>query len=152
MTNWSILMPIQFTQKRIINTLLVGTLALGIGSLNIQPAAAQVDRSAFREMARELNLSRSQMRETADIMQDFKADIEGILTPEQLEVLQVVREQQQSQTQTQDPQEFQEALNLTDTQSAQITTARTEMVADLQEILTPEQIEGLMEMTAFNQF
>ncbi len=140
-------MQIQLTRKRIVNTLLIGTLALGLGSFNIQPAAAQLDRSAFREVAEELNLSRSQMREVGGIIRGLNSELEEILTPEQLETLQSVRDQQQSQ----DPQELQEALNLTDTQSAQLAVAREETVAELQEILTTEQLEGIMERTAFSQ-
>jgi hypothetical protein len=144
-------MSIQLTRKRIVNTLLIGTLVLGIGSLNTQPAAAQLSRSAFREMARELNLSRSQMQATAGIMREFKSEIEGILTPEQVEVMQSARGQRQSQSQIQDPQQLQEALNLTGTQSAQLAAAREEMVMELQAILAPYQLEGIMEMTGFSQ-
>ena len=140
-------MKFRLTRKRIINTLLIGTLALGIGSFNLQPAAAQLDRSAFRELAEELDLSRSQMRQVGGIMRGLNSELEEILTPEQLETLQSAREQQESQ----DPQELQEALNLTDTQSAQLAIAREETVTELQEILTPEQLEGILEVTAFNR-
>ncbi|MEO1352442.1 MAG: hypothetical protein AAFW84_27195 [Cyanobacteria bacterium J06635_15] len=140
-------MELQLTRKRIVNTLLIGTLTLGLGSFNIQPAAAQLNRSAFREMAEELDLSRSQMREVAGIMRGLNSEIEEILTPEQFELLQSVREQQQAQA----PQQLQEELNLTDTQSAEIAVARRETVGKLQGVLTPEQLERIMEMTAFNQ-
>jgi hypothetical protein len=102
-------------------------------------------------MARELNLSRSQMQATAGIMREFKSEIEGILTPEQVEVMQSARGQRQSQSQIQDPQQLQEALNLTGTQSAQLAAAREEMVMELQAILAPYQLEGIMEMTGFSQ-
>ena len=102
-------MQIQFTRKRIVNTLLVGIMALAMGSFHVQPAAAQLSRSAFRETARELNISRSQMRAVAGIMQNSKSEIEEILTPEQFEQMQSLREQQQSQPQTRSPQELQEA-------------------------------------------
>ncbi|MEL7070108.1 MAG: hypothetical protein AAGN15_15835 [Cyanobacteria bacterium J06581_3] len=144
-------MQIQLTRKRIVNTLLIGTLALGIGSLTIQPAIAQPSRSAFREAARELNLSRSQMQDVAGIMRGFSSEIQEVFTPEQLELLQSAREQQQSQTPAQDPQELREALNLTDTQSAQLAVVREEMVVELQSVLEPYQLEGIMELTAFSQ-
>ncbi|MEL7065668.1 MAG: hypothetical protein AAFP00_18150 [Bacteroidota bacterium] len=144
-------MQIQLTRKRIVNTLLIGTLALGIGSLTIQPAIAQPSRSAFREAAKELNLSRSQMQDVAGIMRGFSSEIQEVFTPEQLELLQSAREQQQSQTPAQDPQELREALNLTDTQSAQLAVVREEMVVELQSVLEPYQLEGIMEMTAFSQ-
>ncbi|MEO1743936.1 MAG: hypothetical protein AAFR99_19240 [Cyanobacteria bacterium J06629_9] len=144
-------MQIQLTRKRIVNTLLIGTLALGIGSLTIQPATAQLSRSAFREAAKELNLSRSQMQDVAGIMRGFSSEIQEVFTPEQLELLQSAREQQQSQTPAQDPQELREALNLTDTQSAQLAVVREEMVVELQSVLEPYQLEGIMEMTAFSQ-
>ena len=60
-------MKFQLICKRIVNTLLMGTLVLGLGSFNLQPATAQLDRSTFREIAQELNLSRSQMREVGGI-------------------------------------------------------------------------------------
>ena len=144
-------MQIQLTQKRIVNTLLMGTLALGLGSFHIQPASAQLSRSAFREIAEELDLSRSQTREVAGVMRNFNSEIEEILTSDQFDLLQSTREQQQSQTQTQDPQELREAINLTDTQSAQLAAAREEMVVGLQEVLTPDQVERIIEMTAFSQ-
>ncbi len=137
----------QLTRKGLIKTLLITTLTLGMGSFNNQPASAQLDRSTFRETAQELNLSRSQMRETAGIMRDFKSDIETILTSEQLEILQTAQEQP-----PQEPQQLQDALNLTDAQSTQLAAAREEMVLDLQAVLQPYQLEGIMELTAFSQF
>ncbi|MDV3347293.1 hypothetical protein QGP82_01175 [Leptothoe sp. LEGE 181152] len=140
-------MQFQITRKRIVNTVLIGTLALGLGNFNGQPATAQLDRSTFREVAQELDLSRSQMRQVGGIMRDLNSELEEILTPGQLETLQSAREQQESQ----DPQDLQEALNLTDTQSEQLAVAHAETVAELQEVLTPEQLEGIMEVTAFSR-
>ena len=140
-------MQFQLARKRIINTLLIGTLALGVGSFNSQPAAAQLNRDNFREVAEELNLSRSQMRNVGGIMRDLNSEVENILTPEQFQLLQATREQQQSQN----PQELQAALNLTDTQSEQLATVREETVVELQSVLTPDQIEKMMEMTTLNQ-
>ena len=140
-------MQFQITRKRIVSTVLIGTLALGLGNFNGQPATAQLDRSTFREVAQELDLSRSQMRQVGGIMRDLNSELEEILTPGQLETLQSAREQQESQ----DPQDLQEALNLTDTQSEQLAVAHAETVAELQEVLTPEQLEGIMEVTAFNR-
>ena len=142
-------MQLQLTQKRIVNTLLTCGLALGIGSFSLQPATAQVNRGAFREVAQELNLSQSQMREVGGIMRDLNSEIEEILTPEQFELLQSTREQQQSQPQS--PQQLQEVLNLTDTQADQLAEVRAETVVELQGVLTPYQLERIMEMTAFNQ-
>lgn len=144
-------MQIQLTRKQIINTFLIGTMSLAIGGIHIPPASAQVSRSDFRETARELNLSRSQMREIAGIMRSFNSEIEEILTPEQFELLQSTRKQQRSQPQTQDPQELQEELNLTDSQSGQLAEAREGMVVELEAVLAPYQLEGIMEKTAFIQ-
>ena len=141
-------MQFQLTRDRIINTLLIGTMALAIGSFHIQPAAAQLDRSTFREVAQELNLSQSQMREVAGIMRGFNSELQEILTPEQLERMQLAQEQQ---SQTHDTQEIKEALNLTDTQVAQLAAAREDMVVDLEGVLEPYQVEGIMEMTAVSQ-
>lgn len=144
-------MQIQLTRKQIINTFLIGTMSLAIGGIHIPPASAQVSRSDFRETARELNLSRSQMREIAGIMRSFNSEIEEILTPEQFELLQSTRKQQRSQPQTQDPQELQEELNLTDSQSGQLAEAREDMIVELEAVLAPYQLEGIMEKTAFSQ-
>ncbi|MEL6779259.1 MAG: hypothetical protein AAFO06_18580 [Cyanobacteria bacterium J06597_16] len=147
-------MPLQRPQRQlanalVTNTLLVGTLVLGIGSLGVQPAQAQMSRSAFRETARELNLSRSQMQSVAGIMRDFSDEIQDILTPEQFELLQSTREQQASQPE--DTEMLKEALALTQTQSTQLAVVREEMVTGLKEVLEPYQLEGIMEMTAFSQ-
>lgn len=138
-------MQLQLTRQQIASILLIGT--LGLGSFHIQPAAAQLDRSAFREIAEELDLSRSQMREVGGIMRSLNSEIEEILTPDQFELLKSAQKQQQSQ----DPQELQEALNLTDTQSAQLAIVHEETVVELQAVLTPEQLEGIMDITAFSQ-
>ena len=143
-------MQLQLTRKGIVNALLVGTLTVGFGSFYLQPATAQMDRSSFRELAEELDLSRSQMREVGGIMRNLNSEIEDILTADQLDLLKSAREQQQAQ----DPEEFQElreALNLTDTQSEQLTVVREEMVDDLGEVLTPDQLERIVEVTAFGQ-
>lgn len=145
-------MPFQLTRKRIANTVLIGTLILGIGSINMRPAIAQMSRSEFRDLAQELDLSRSQMRSVAGTMRGFKSDVEDILTPEQLDLLQAAQDQSQGEEQqAQDPQDVQNALNLTDAQSTQIETAREDMVTELQEFLTPEQIEQIVELMTFSQ-
>ncbi|MEM8613276.1 MAG: hypothetical protein AAGF93_14750 [Cyanobacteria bacterium P01_H01_bin.105] len=136
----------QLTRKGIVNALLVGTLSVGFGSFYIQPTSAQMDRSTFREIAEELDLSRSQMREVGSVMRDLNSEIEDILTADQLELLKSAREDQ-----SQDPEELQEALNLTDTQSAQLSVVREEMEVELQAILTPDQLDRLMEVTTFSQ-
>ncbi|MEB3213238.1 MAG: hypothetical protein VKL39_17945 [Leptolyngbyaceae bacterium] len=146
-------MKLQFTRKQIIKPLAIGTMILGIGSFNLQPAAAQVDRNAMREMAEELDLSRSQMRQLAGVMRSFRSEIEDILTSEQLELLQAAREELQSQTQAQiqNAQELKEALDLTEEQTEQLAEARRELVDELQNVLTSEQIESLLEMTILSQ-
>ena len=141
-------MPIQFTRKGVFSLLLVGTLALGIGSFNLQPADAQLSRSTFRATARELNLSRSQMRKVAGVMRSFKSDLEDILTPEQFELLQSAP-QQQSPTQK---QELKEVLALTDTQSSQLASAREDMVEGLQGILSPSQFSIMVSRMGLNRF
>ncbi|MEM9215369.1 MAG: hypothetical protein AAGD25_13600 [Cyanobacteria bacterium P01_F01_bin.150] len=142
-------MPFQLTRKRIVKTVLIGTLVLGVGSVNMQPAIAQLSRSEFRELAQELDLSRSQMRDVAGTMRGFKSEVEDILTPEQLDLLQSAQEQQQSDPQA--AQEVKDALNLTDAQSTQLEAAREDMVAELQEVLTPDQVTQIIEMMAFSQ-
>jgi len=146
-------MEIQFTRKQIIKPLIIGTMVLGIGSFNVQPAAAQVDPSVMREMAEELELSRSQMRQLAGIMRGLRSEIEDILTSEQLELLQAAREEMQSQAQPQiqNAQELKEKLDLTEEQTEQLAEVRNEIVDELLGVLTPEQIEGILEMTIAGQ-
>lgn len=139
-------MPIQFTRKRLFSLLLLGTLALGIGNVTIQPAAAQHNRSAMRQTARELNLSRSQMFKIAGIMRDFRSEMKDILTPEQFELLQSTQQQQS----TTEPQEVRDALALTGTQSTQLASAREDMLAELQGVLTPSQFTKMMKKVSFN--
>lgn len=139
-------MKIQFTRKQIVSILLIGTMALGFGSLNIQPTAAQFSRSTFVKTARELNLSRSEMRKVAGVMRGFRAEIQDILTPEQYEALKTKRKQQKPH---QSPQKLKEELDLTDRQSVQIATARQDMITGLQGILAPNQITKIMEVTGF---
>ena len=143
-------MHLQLTQKRIVSTVLIGTMAVTIGSIHAQPAAAQLDRNTFREAASELGLSRSQTRDVAGIVRGFNDELQEILTPEQLEILQSAREDQQSQPQ--DLQALQASLNLTETQTEQISTARASLDEELREILTPEQLAGLIEIAGFDQF
>ncbi len=144
-------MKFQPTQKRIVNTLLIGAVAITIASLQVQPANAQMSRSAFREAARELDLNRSQMREIGGIMKNSKSELQAILTPEQFELLQSARQQAQTQAQARNPEQFKSALGLTDIQAAQLAALHEGMIVQLQEILTPDQLEGIMELTAFSQ-
>ena len=143
-------MQIRLTRSVFSNLLLIGTLALSIGSLYAQPAAAQLNRSNFRELAEELDLSRSQMREIGGIMRGFNAELQEILTAEQYESLQAARAQQ-ADADGRDPEALKASLNLTDEQSSQIASARTELVAGLEDVLTPEQIERMIEIAGFDQ-
>ena len=142
-------MRIQHTREKIVKALLIGTVTLTTGTFNLQPATAQFNRSTFRETSRELNLSRSQMREVAGILRSFNSEIKDILTPEQFEELKSAKEQQQSNPQGHNLQNLHEELNLTDTQSADLFKARKVMTLELQEVLAPEQIEKIMENVAF---
>ncbi len=141
-------MPNQFTRRQIFNTLLIGTLAVGIGSFNLQPSDAQLNRSNFRQTARELDLSRSQMRQVAGIVRSFKSDIKDILTPEQFERFRSAQKQQ-SKIQR---QELKELLALSDTQAAQLASAREEMIADLEGVLTPSQFTRIVSRMGLNRF
>ena len=143
-------MRIRLTRNVLRNTLLIGALAVSIGSIYAQPAAAQMNRSNFRELADELDLSRSQMREIGGIMRGFNAELQEILTDEQYEVLQAAQAEQ-ADAEDRDPEALKASLNLTEEQSRQIASARTEVVTDLQEVLTPEQIERMMEIAGFDQ-
>lgn len=144
-------MPSKLIENRFAKTFLILTATLTIGGFHIRPVLAQADKSAIVETARKLNLSLPQMRAMRSIMQDFSADVQQVLTPEQYEQLQLVREQQQSQPENGDPQNAKEVLNLTDVQVAQLSEAKQETVTELQEILTPEQVEEIMGATALGQ-
>jgi len=146
-------MQIQFTRQQIITPLVIGTMILGIGSFNLQPAKAQVDRSAMREMAEDLNLSRSQKRQLAGVMRNFRSELDDILTADQLELLHAARQEMQSQTppQVQTDLDLKNELNLTEEQTEQIVEARRDMVDSLQDVLTPEQIESILELAIVGQ-
>lgn len=139
-------MPTQFTRQRIFSLLLTGTMLLGVGSVYMEPAAAQFNRSAFRQTARELNLSRSEMFKIAGIMRGFRSEMKDILTPDQYELLQSTRKQESKPQ----PEEIREELALTDIQSEQLASAREDMVAELQEVLTPSQFTRMMEKLSLN--
>ncbi|MGF1516119.1 MAG: hypothetical protein ACFB5Z_20810 [Elainellaceae cyanobacterium] len=51
------------------------------------PQLVQAEPSSASAALRELDLSFSQMRQLRDIMQDYRQELEVILTPEQLEQL-----------------------------------------------------------------
>lgn len=123
-----------------------GLTGLLLGVPRLTEARPSDARSAFRE----LNLSFSQMRQLRSIMRDYRQVVERVLTPEQLEQLEALRESGQVGTAEAVPEDNPLAeLNLSDTQIEDIAAAGDVMEQALQEVLTPEQLEQLETVEIF---
>ncbi|MBE7386150.1 MAG: hypothetical protein F6J95_032770 [Leptolyngbya sp. SIO1E4] len=124
----------------------------GVGALLIgSPQLVQAQPGNAPAALRELDLSISQMRQLRSIMQDYQADLEEILTPEQLETLQDLREAQQD-TQAPDRNTAEDLfaeLDLSEAQTDQLETVQASMTQELQGVLTPEQFEQLEDTEFF---
>lgn len=97
---------------------------------------------------RELGLSRSQMRQLRGMMQDYQAELEDILTPEQLEEMQSLREAAQQGSSVSAEDALAE-LDLSEDQATQLEQTRASLRQDLAGVLTPAQLEKLEEMGRF---
>ncbi|NER79260.1 MAG: hypothetical protein F6K42_06690 [Leptolyngbya sp. SIO1D8] len=128
----------------------VGMSALLIGS----PQPVQAQTADAPNALRELDLSFSQMRQLRSIRQDYQADLEEILTPEQLEEMQDLQaarqEAQDSQAEENAAEDILAELDLSDEQTNQLTEVHESMVQDFQDVLTPEQLEQLEETEFFD--
>lgn len=134
----------------------VGLVTVGTGVLllpSAQLVQAQPDPAAVR---RELDLNMSQMRQLRNIMQDYQAELEDILTPEQLEEMQDLREaarQEGAASESNQPsrEDIIAELDLSDDQIEQLTEVRESMEEDLEDVLSPQQLEKLEEMGGFGR-
>ncbi|MEO1096023.1 MAG: hypothetical protein AAFX01_14105 [Cyanobacteria bacterium J06638_28] len=127
----------------------VALAAAGIGALLL--VNPQLAEARPPEGMRELNLSRSQMRQLRDIMQDYQSDLQGILSPEQLEEMQDLREAQQNgEVADVDREDMIAELGLSDNQVEQLDDVQASLEAELEGVLTSEQLEKLSEMEGFS--
>ncbi|MEM9005341.1 MAG: hypothetical protein AAGE59_17685 [Cyanobacteria bacterium P01_F01_bin.86] len=131
-----------------VGLIITGTSLLLITSTPIAQAQSTIDPGAIR---RELGLNRSQMRQLRDIMQDYQAELEDILTPEQLEEMQDLREASQqdgtiAESERPSGEDIIAELDLNEDQVEQLEQTRESLKQDLETVLTPEQIEKLEEM------
>lgn len=141
-------MDIQKKLPRLTRLALIG---IGIGTVLVaSPQLAQAQSSNPRAVMRELGLSRSQGRQLRSIMQGYQADLEDILTAEQFEELQDLREAQRNgQGDAISQEDIAAELELTDSQVEQLGEARESLDEELAGVLSPEQLEQLEEMAGF---
>ncbi|MEO0408432.1 MAG: hypothetical protein AAF289_13875 [Cyanobacteria bacterium P01_A01_bin.135] len=118
------------------------------GLLLAAPTLTEARPSNPRAAFQELDLSFSQMRQLRGIMQDYRQVIENVLTPEQLDQLEALRESGQAAEAPPETNPLAE-LNLSDTQIEEIAAASDVMEQALQEVLTPEQLEQLETVEVF---
>lgn len=129
---------IRRTSKLLIVSLGVGTLLLATPG----PAQSQVNRDAIRS----LGLSRSQMQEMRGVILGYQSELEDILTSEQQQQLEDLQEEMQGSSATGNRPDLFSELNLSDDQASQLEILQADMVADLGEILSEEQLERAQEL------
>ena len=131
-----------------VGLVIAGSSLLLMASPQLVSAQATTDPAAIRQ---ELDLNRSQMRQLRGIMQDHRAELEDILTPEQLEEMQALREAAQQDSSVSDSEQPSREdiiaeLDLSEDQVEQLEQTRESLQQDLEAVLTPEQLAKLEEM------
>jgi Spy/CpxP family protein refolding chaperone len=106
-----------------------------------QPLLAQAQRQSQGRYAG-LDLTQEQQDKIAQIRRETRSQIEALLTPEQQEQLKALR-QNNRQQQREAFRAAREAVNLSDTQIAQMREIRKSARTEMQAILTPQQQEQL---------
>ena len=106
-----------------------------------QPLLAQAQRQDRGPYAG-LDLTQEQRDKIAQIRRETRSQIDALLTPEQQEQLKALR-QNNRQQQREAFRAAREAVNLSDTQIAQMREIRKSARAEIQAILTPQQQEQL---------
>ncbi len=115
---------------------LAATATLMMAPLTLTAANAQA-----YPLLQELELSDDQQAAVQDIFQDFRSDLDDILTDEQQEQFRTVYQE------LQDVQAAAQAIhNLTDSQKEDIREVLQDTQADLSEVLTDEQLAELQEI------
>lgn len=118
--------------------------SVGVGGLLLStpnPAQSQVDR----EVIRSLNLSRSQMQQLRGVMQGYQSELGDILTSEQQQQLEDLKAEVQSGSSDAPSDPFTE-LDLSADQASELETLQADMAADLEDILSTEQLEQAEEL------
>lgn len=125
--------------KRKLMPLLVGAIALTFAATPLV-LHAQSDRP-IQDLPQfaGVELTQDQQDELAQIREETRAQIEAILTPEQLELFRAAKESGQVR------REAFAQMNLSDEQRAQIREIREAAKSESQAILTPEQQEQIRE-------
>lgn len=125
--------------KRKLMPLFVGAIAL---TLAATPLALQAQSNRSIQDSPQfagVELTQEQQDELTQIREETRAQIEAILTPEQLELFRAAKESGQVR------REAFAAMNLSDEQRAEIREIRESAKAQSQEILSPEQQEQIRE-------
>ncbi|MEM6835592.1 MAG: hypothetical protein AAF609_01955 [Cyanobacteria bacterium P01_C01_bin.120] len=138
-------MPVRNVIPKVSRLLLIG---LGAGALLIStPRLAQSQTAGInRQAMRELNLSFSQMQQMRGVMQSYQSELEEILTSEQLEQLEALKAEQQEQPSVDARPDLAVELDLSTEQASQLDALQEDMTAELQEILSDEQLEQMQEL------
>lgn len=113
-----------------------GVLAVALACLPVIHAVAQNSSTPTTQMRkgwRDLNLTDAQKAQMKQIREETKAQIEGILTPDQKAQLQTAKQSGQKMRGNW------KALNLTDSQKQQMRQIKESAMQKMQQLLTPEQ-------------
>lgn len=141
-------LKIKLNQVIQVGLVIIGTSLLLLPHAERTQAQSTVDPAAIRQ---ELDLSRAQMRQLRGIMQDYQAELADILTPEQFEAMQDLREalrQDDSVSESEVPSQIDiiAALDLSEAQAEQVELVQASLKQDLEAVLSPEQLAKLEEM------
>ena len=123
--------------------LLIG---MGVGALLVSAPQVARGQSVNREAIRELNLSRSQMRELCNVMRSYQSEMQGILTAEQLEQLEDLQAERKESPDTDESVDLAAELNLSEEQTSQFEALQEDIAAEFQTILSAEQLEQAEEL------
>ncbi len=111
-------------------------------STSEQPLLAQAQRQEGQGRYAGLDLTQEQQDKIAQIFRETRSQIDVLLTPEQQEQLKALRQNNREQ-QRDAFRAAHEAVNLSDTQIAQMQEIRKSARTEIQVILTPQQQEQL---------
>jgi len=127
-------------------SLVAGAIVLSLGVIPFAPAQANVNNSVVIARAKgqgkleRLNLTEAQKTQIEAIKKDARAQMQEILTDEQLEKLQSAKGNRQQK------REIWGSLGLTDTQKAKLKEIRQSKRSQIKAILTDEQKQQLQQM------
>lgn len=141
--------------------LVPGAIAL---SFAVAPALPGISAPAGTTIAQaqnrgaKLNLSADQKAKLKQIRESTQSRISAILTPEQRQQLETLKQQRQTQRQSGQPGAGRQkgdramaALNLSDDQKAQISAIRQQAKQEMDAVLTPEQRQQMNDRQQFRK-